>query len=165
VNQKPIFFRAIKHKAWAMVSKNTAASSRARTSEYDATIRGAPAFAELDLVLRPGQMVMSNGGSLAYMREGIERGKLKVGGITGMFKRALGGQSVFLVSYKGLDVDDPESRRVTRAGRCVVPRNESRCQHHRFTRELYTRGHLKVGHPSREPSCEPGLCKDLSRSR
>ena len=94
--------------------ETTAAHARVNSPEYDATIRGAPAFAELDLVLRPGQTVMSNGGSLAYMREGVERGKLKVGSsVFGMVKRALGGQSIFLVSYKGLDVDDPESRRVT----------------------------------------------------
>jgi hypothetical protein len=29
-------------------------------------------------------------------------------------------------------------------------------------RELYTGGHRTVGHPLRDPSCKPGLCKDLS---
>lgn len=56
---------------------------------------------------------MSNGGSLAYMREGVERGKLEGHGIFGMVKRALGGQSFFLVSYKGLDTPTAASRRVT----------------------------------------------------
>ena len=56
---------------------------------------------------------MSNGGSLAYMREGVERGKLESNGIFGMVKRALGGQSFFLVSYKGLDLPTAASRRVT----------------------------------------------------
>ena len=101
----------------AMSRSSRARSKTATTgaSEYDATVRGAPAFAQLDVLLRPGQTIVSNGGSLAYMREGVQRGKLETaGGIFGMFKRALGGQSIFLVGYKGMpDHPDPHSRRIT----------------------------------------------------
>lgn len=79
--------------------------------DYDASVSGAPSFSELEVNLRIGQTILSNAGALAYMREGVERGSLKVGGIKGFFGRALAGQSAFQVSYKGLD--NKGDRRIT----------------------------------------------------
>ena len=71
-------------------------------TEYRATVRGAPAFATLEVVLDAGQEICSNAGTLAYMREGVERGKLQASGARSFIGRFLGGQSPFLVKYKGL---------------------------------------------------------------
>ena len=73
-------------------------------ADYDATTTGRPGFAELHVNLRPNQVILSNGGSLSYMREGVERGEISsTGGVLGFFGRAFAGQSAFQVSYKGLD--------------------------------------------------------------
>lgn len=79
-------------------------STQKQSNEYETTISGRPGFAELHVHLRPGQTILSNGGSLSYMREGIEKGELgSTGGVMGFFGRAFAGQSPFQVSYKGLD--------------------------------------------------------------
>lgn len=69
---------------------------------YDSTIHGAPAFAQLEVNLKKSQSIMSNAGSLAYMREGVEKGDIKLNGVVRAFKRALGGQSMIQTSYKGV---------------------------------------------------------------
>jgi uncharacterized protein (TIGR00266 family) len=74
-----------------------------RAEVYKATVHGSPAFAHLEVELEPGQRILSNGGSLAYMREGVGRGTLTLGG--GLFtplKRAAAGQSLLQVAYEGL---------------------------------------------------------------
>lgn len=85
-------------------TRQTLQKTVTQEEEYETTITGRPGFAELHMVLRPGQTILSNGGSLSYMREGVERGELgSTGGVMGFFGRALAGQSAFQVSYKGLD--------------------------------------------------------------
>lgn len=82
-------------------------------AEYEFTVHGAPAFGEVEFVLRPGQELITDGGALSYMREGVERGTLKVGGLGAMLGRALGGESLFLVKYTGKAGEKVGQRRVT----------------------------------------------------
>ena len=71
--------------------------------EYQAAVLGSPAFAHLEVELRPGQTIVSNGGALAYMREGVRRGELKLGGgALDFLKRAVAGQSMLQTTYTGL---------------------------------------------------------------
>jgi uncharacterized protein (TIGR00266 family) len=89
--------------------------------EYAVEITGRPAFSQICVTLRPGQSILANAGALAYMREGVLRGELSVGGVGAAFGRALGGQSFFRMRYTGAPAaadgsgsGDPD-RRVTLA--------------------------------------------------
>lgn len=111
--------------------------------EYEYTIRGQPAFAELDLMLKPGQKVYTDGGSLSYMREGVERGKLKFGGLGSIFGRTLGGQSVLQVSYTGLPTGVP---RLTLAS--PYPGDILHLRMQPGTRTIISRGSFVAGSPN-----------------
>lgn len=72
------------------------------TNIYQHTIRGSPAFAELDVDLAPGQMILADGGAMTFLREGVERGSLSTGGFLSALGRGFAGESVFMNTYTGL---------------------------------------------------------------
>lgn len=77
--------------------------------DYEFTIPENTSFGELNFQLKPNQSIISDGGSMSYMREGVERGKLSDSGNGGLFSgigRLFSGQSTFMVSYTGLEQGD-----------------------------------------------------------
>jgi|AntDeeMinimDraft_5_1070356.scaffolds.fasta_scaffold16835_3 uncharacterized protein (AIM24 family) len=61
---------------------------------------------ELKMKLKPGQSIISNGGSMSSMREGVDKGELSDSGIFSGIGRMFSGQSVFMVRYTGLPQGD-----------------------------------------------------------
>jgi len=62
-------------------------------------------FAQLVFFLKPDQHVISDGGNLAYIREGVNLGKTTDsanGGVISALGRMFSGESIFLVKYMGL---------------------------------------------------------------
>jgi len=85
-------------------------SMNAKVSKYDLDYNfevkknGSSDIVEFDL--KSGQSIVSNGGCMNYMREGVDRGKLSNsagGGIFSGFGRMFSGQSLYLVKYTGLN--------------------------------------------------------------
>jgi uncharacterized protein (AIM24 family) len=93
----------------------TKSSSSSSSSSYAATISGGQ-FAQLRVVLRAGQVVTCDGGALAHMREGVDRGKIGAkGGVSSFLGRIFADQSPLTVSYTGLsekDYPDKQARTV-----------------------------------------------------
>ena len=82
-------------------------------SDYSYRILDRPAFAQLEVSLRPGERIVSNGGALSYVREGVALGKLnKSGTVWDMFKRIFAEQALFFDSYDGLPGHDDAARTV-----------------------------------------------------
>lgn len=92
----------VKSRSTSKKASSSSASSAVVVPEYDWKVTGAPAFAQLHVTLKAGQEILSSGGALAYMREGVDRGVLDTsGGIAGFFSKAVVGEGLH-VSYKGL---------------------------------------------------------------
>jgi len=74
--------------------------------EYETVISNSGGgFAQLVFFLKPDQYVVSDGGSMGYIREGVNLGKVTDsanGGVFSAVGRMFSGESVFLVKYKGL---------------------------------------------------------------
>lgn len=84
---------------------NTKAPSKKMTEPtYKHTIRGAPAFSELEVTLEPGQAILADGGTVTFLREGVERGVLTTGagGFFAALGRDAGGDTFFMNTYTGL---------------------------------------------------------------
>ena len=74
--------------------------------EYKFSVHGDKSFAVVEFDLKPGQTIVSNGGSMNYLREGVDRGELSNSGDGGFWSglgRMFAGQSAFLVKYTGLE--------------------------------------------------------------
>lgn len=81
--------------------------------EYKVTIEGGT-FATMNVSLLEGQAILSDGGALAYMREGVDRGTLKnTGGVRAVLGRSLAGESAFTAKYSALPGFDDEARTVS----------------------------------------------------
>ena len=89
----------------------------AGASEYDFDIAGGPgsAFTELVVRLAAGQAILAEAGALQRMREGVERGRAKLGGVIAAVARAAADESAFLVEYRA-----GEDRAASAAARTVV---------------------------------------------
>lgn len=88
----------------------------AEAEALDYEVVGGSAFAELVLTLRPGQSVLADASALQSMREGVEPGRAQLAeGILSAAKRAVAGESAFLVRYRGLPGTPPQARRLTLA--------------------------------------------------
>jgi uncharacterized protein (AIM24 family) len=84
-------------------------------SNYQSSITG-NSFAQLSVTLRQGQMVIGDGGSLAYVREGVKLGKLSANsGVKGAVGRLLAGQALLFNKYEGLSetMHDAAARTIT----------------------------------------------------
>lgn len=82
------------------------ATSHPLDLEYSYRVHADKSFAVVEFDLKPGQTIVSNGGSMNYMREGVDRGELSDSGGGGFWSglgRLFSGQSAFLVRYTGLD--------------------------------------------------------------
>jgi len=74
--------------------------------DYTYRVHSDKSFAVVEFELKPDQIIVSNGGSMNYMREGVDRGELSDSGEGGFWSgigRMFSGQSAFLVQYRGLD--------------------------------------------------------------
>lgn len=74
--------------------------------DYKYSVHGDKSFAVVEFDLNPGQTIVSNGGSMNYIREGVDRGELSNSGDGGFWSglgRMFSGQSAFLVKYMGLE--------------------------------------------------------------
>jgi len=84
-------------------------SGGGETAEHDLdyifTVHGDKSFSTVEFDLKPGQVIVSNGGNMNYMREGIDKGDLSDSGDGGFWSgvgRMFSGQIAFLVKYTGL---------------------------------------------------------------
>lgn len=70
-------------------------------TKYIYSITGG-AFSQLSVTLREGQKVMTDGGSLAFIREGVEKGSMSANsGAAGAVGRWLAGESLIFGKYVG----------------------------------------------------------------
>lgn len=100
---------AQKHVQWNATKRsqgNTGSASNLPPPMYVFTIRGAPAFAELEVTLALGQTILADGGAMTLLREGVGLGEIKTGGVLNAITRGVSGESVFLNTYTGLSTGE-----------------------------------------------------------
>ncbi len=85
----------------AAVSKKGGNANAVAVRVPNAHILGAPGSNYLEIDLPPGVVIKSSPGSLVYLRGDVEKGVVELGGVGKAVARALGGQDLFITTYRG----------------------------------------------------------------